>query len=177
MKKFLLLCSLFVFVTSCELPRDKNSSVTDIQKKNDELLSESNKQMGLPAITNFQEKKIMKQIYESRDNANLVCYAYFYNTYTGSIGAFIGKCIGYGLPYATQYSSPTMIWDAERQGGANQKLEDAGEIQVIPQAEPNGLYMPESSSATWLLLIDPTTNKPNAVYIEPDVIVSPFPLK
>lgn len=177
MKKLLLLCSFVVLLSSCEDVNLKTNGNTDIQKKSEEVFSESNKQIGLPAIKNFQEKKIMKEIYESRDNANLICYAYFYNTYTGSIGAFIGKCIGYGLPYATQFSNPSMIWDAETHGGVKQKFEDAGEIQVIPQPEPNGLYMPESTAATWLLLIDPTTNKSHAVYIEPDVIVSPFPLK
>ena len=47
---------------------------------------------------------------------------------------------------------------------------------VLPQADPNGLYMPTSSLATWLLMIDPKTNKPRPVYIEPEIVVSPFSL-
>ena len=42
--------------------------------------------------------------------------------------------------------------------------------------EPNGLFMPEGLSATWLLMIDPKTNEPRPVYVEPQIIVSPFPL-
>jgi len=47
---------------------------------------------------------------------------------------------------------------------------------TLPQADPNGLFMPTSSSATWLMMIDPETNKPRPVYIEPEIIVSPFRL-
>ena len=36
--------------------------------------------------------------------------------------------------------------------------------------------MPTSSSATWLMMIDPEDNKPRPVYIEPEIVVSPFPL-
>ena len=36
--------------------------------------------------------------------------------------------------------------------------------------------MPESSSATWLMMMDPATDTPRAVYVEPLIIVSPFPL-
>lgn len=46
---------------------------------------------------------------------------------------------------------------------------------TIPQADPNGLYMPTSSSATWLLMLD-AKNNPRPVYIEPEIVISPFPL-
>ena len=53
---------------------------------------------------------------------------------------------------------------------------DAGSV-VVPQADPNGLFMPTGLSATWLMMIDPKTHEPRPVYIEPEIIVSPFPLK
>jgi hypothetical protein len=36
--------------------------------------------------------------------------------------------------------------------------------------------MPTSSSATWIMMIDPKDNKPKVVYFEPEIVVSPFPL-
>ena len=33
-----------------------------------------------------------------------------------------------------------------------------------------------SVSATWFMMVDPKTNKPRPVYIEPEIVVSPFPL-
>lgn len=33
-----------------------------------------------------------------------------------------------------------------------------------------------SSSATWLPMLDPETDKPRSVYLEPEIVVSPFPL-
>ena len=84
---------------------------------------------------------------------------------------FIGKCIGFGLPYSVQYTNPSKLVD--RRG---QPASAALEAHIIPQADPNGLYMPQGLSATWLMMIDPKTGKPRPVYVEPEIIVSPFPL-
>jgi hypothetical protein len=64
----------------------------------------------------------------------------------------------------------------ESEGGARNKINDNGELQTIPQADPNGLYMPTSSSATWVMLKDPKTGKIHPVYVESDITVSPFKL-
>jgi hypothetical protein len=131
------------------------------QEQTRQLMSEINRQIGMPNIKNFQQKKIMKMIYEECDRENLICYAYIVAKYSGKL-IFIGKCVGYGVPFSAQYTNPERYY----MNGA-----------TLPQADPNGLFMPTSSSATWLLLIDPKTNKPRPVYIEPEIIVSPFPLK
>lgn len=138
-------------------------------------MRESNRQIGLPAIINNQEKKIMKQIYELRDQENLVCYAYLFNKDSGKVGQFLGKCIGYGLPYSTQFSNPMKVVDPERVAG-HSKYQGEGAFLSMPQPEPNGLFMPEGLSATWLLLINPETKEPRPVYVEPEIIVSPFKL-
>jgi hypothetical protein len=117
----------------------------------------------MPAIKNFQERKMMKMILELRDQENLVCYAYIVPEMSGK-PVFLGKCIGYGLPYATQYTNPMKTYSRYSQGG----------FEILPQADPNGLFMPASADGTWLLMIDPTTNEPRPVYIEPKILVSPF---
>ena len=36
--------------------------------------------------------------------------------------------------------------------------------------------MPEGLSATWLMMINPATGEAQPVYIESEIVVSPFPL-
>jgi hypothetical protein len=144
----------FVFV-GCAI----ESAETKQVRQTKQLLQEVSNQVGMPAIKNFQEKKLMKMILELRDREDLVCYAYIVAKNTGKL-IFIGKCIGYGLPYSVQYTNP-------------ERYEYSG--ATLPQADPNGLYMPDSLSATWLMMIDKKGNA-RPVYIEPEIIVSPFEL-
>jgi len=137
----------------------------ELQVKTEAQAKEANKELGMPNIVNFQEKKVLKMIYELCDQENLVCYAYLFNRNNGSIGQYLGKCIGYGIPYSTQYSNPEKMIHPY-----------SGVYYNLPQAEPNQLFKPTGLSATWLLLIDPATNEPRPVYIEPEIIVSPFKL-
>lgn len=134
--------------------------------RQEQSLKQAQAQVGLPGIINFQEKKELKQIYELRDQEKLVCYAYFYNEFTGKL-VYFGKCLGYGIPYSTQFSNPDRI-------AGGYETPSTGNV-TIPQAEPNGLFMPNSSEATWLLMLD-ETGASHPVYVEPRIIVSPFKL-
>lgn len=135
-------------------------------KKTEAAMREANAQVGMPAIKNFQEKKLAKMIYELRDQEKLVCYAYLKSLDGKPV--FLGKCIGFGLPYCVQYSNPERV--------AHRETYQGGSFGTLPQPEPNGLFMPQSLSATWLMMIDPKTGDARPVYIEPEIIVSPFPL-
>ena len=120
--------------------------------------------VGLPAIKNFQEKRILKDILELRDNPKLTTYTYV----TDMNGKLHLRCqsIGYGIPYATQYTNPQKIeWSSSR-GTA-----------VMPQADPNGLFSPASAEGTWVLCKNPNKDEVLPVYIEDRVTVSPFPLE
>ncbi len=153
-----------MIVSSCD--EVQNTADQDMQKKTAQQMKEANKRIGMPAIKNFQELKLFKMILELRDDENLICYAYLYNRDKGEVGQFLGKCLGFGLPYSVQYTNP-------------KKIVPSGcscEREVIPQADPNGLFMPTGLSATWLMLLDKKGN-PHPVYIEPEIIVSPFKLK
>ncbi len=130
-------------------------------------MAEAEAQIGMPAIVNFQERKLAKMIFELRDQEKLVCHAYLVNKMTGEIGQYLGKCIGFGLPYSVQYTSPEKLV----------RPCVGGTYESMPQADPNGLFMPQGLSATWLMLINPETGEPHPVYIEPAIIVSPFKLK
>lgn len=161
--KFLLLLSLAMILmsASCE-----GTSSDDSQKlKTEQSLNEANKQIGMPAIVNFQERKLFKAVLEARDQENLVTYCYLMNEMNGTVGQFLGKGIGYGIPASTQYTNPEKIAESYQGGYA-----------IIPQADPNGLFMPSQTEATWYMLLD-KDGTPRPVYIEPAVIVSPIPLK
>jgi len=158
---FLVLFSLIIFI-GCQ----EDSSVDKEQKKQTEvLMEEAQRQVGMPNIINFQQRKLMKMIYELADKENIITYAYIKSDYQGKL-IFIGKCIGFGIPFSAQYTNPQKIASSYSQGG----------FAILPQPDPNGLFMPTSSSATWLMMIDPKTNKPRPVYIEPEIVVSPFEL-
>ncbi len=145
-----------------------NNSDTKMQAKTEKSMQEMNRRVGMPAISNFQERKLAKLIFELRDKSNLICYAYIKSDYTGKY-TFIGKCIGYGLPYSIQYTNPMKIVDDPY---THYKSNDRG--ITIPQADPNGLFMPSGLSATWLMLIDPVDGKPKPAYIEETITVTQF---
>ena len=165
---FLMIGLIALVMTSCD-STPKPSADKELQQKTELVMQEANRQVGMPAITNFQEKKNLKWIYELCDQENLICHAYLFNEFKGEIGQYLGECIGYGIPYSTQFSNPERLETGEHSGS----YWGIG----MPQPEPNGLFKPEGLSATWLIMIDPTTKKPRPVYIEPTIIVSPFKLK
>lgn len=130
----------------------------------DQLTAEAQRQVGMPNIVNFQERKLMKMIMELRDKENLVTYAYI-TTWDGKL-VYIGQCVGFGLPYSVQFTNPEKLaWPAHHNSA------------TTPQPDPNGLFMPDGLSATWLMMLDPETKEVRPVYVEPQIIVSPFPLR
>jgi len=174
MRKVILLLVMIGFcfgVVGCEKVMSKPDADQEMQNQTEQSMKEANAQIGMPAIKNFQERKLAKMIFELRDQEDLITYAYIVNLNGDLI--FIGKCVGFGLPYSVQYTSPQKLVDVEDYGISSYQSNDSA---VIPQADPNGLFMPEGLSATWLMMIDPKTEKPRPVYVEPQIVVSPFKL-
>lgn len=140
---------------------EETSSDGKQRNAQERILKEATAQTGMPAIKNFRERKLMKQIIEMRDQEGLVTYTYTFPEVTG-IPVFLCNSVGYGLPAAMQYTNPEKYTS---QGG------------TMPQADPNGLFSPESAEGTWVLCSDPSGNgKTEPVYVEPRIIVSPFKL-
>ena len=142
------------------------SPIENSKNKTATAMAEAQRQVGMPNVINFQQRKLMKMIFELCDKEDLITYAYIKSDYQGKL-MFIGKAIGFGVPFSAQFTNP------ERPMRPDAIYNDS---TTIPQPDPNGLFMPTSSSATWLMMIDPKTNKPRPVYIEPEIVVSPFPL-
>lgn len=137
------------------------------------ILNEVNNEIGMPNLVNFQQKKLLKQIYELCDKENLICYLYTKADLTGKF-IFQGKCVGYGIPFSAQFTNPSQIVEGDKYFGYDLSGY-LNYLEVMPQADPNGLYMPTSSSATWTMMID-YQGIPRVVYVEPEITVSPFPL-
>lgn len=155
-------------VLSCDEGTSRKSADEIQKEKTERAMQEAERQVGMPNITNFQERKLAKMIFELRDREDLVTHAYIKSEYTGKLH-YLGKCIGYGLPYSVQYTNPERI--------AHKNNYNGGSFGTLSQPDPNGLFMPQGLSATWLMLIDPETDEPRPVYVESDIVVSPFLLQ
>lgn len=177
MKNFVLvlLGSLVMLVTmsnsSCKEKVPTVTSADVEQAQGEELLNEAMKQVGMPNIDKFTERKLMKMILELKDDENLICHAYLANEMEGTLGTYLGRCLGYGVPAATQFSNPEKVVKKHGDGGQY----DQDFYFSMPQPEPNGLNMPTSTSATWVILLD-KEGKPRVCYIEQTLNVFPFPI-
>lgn len=168
-KSLVVLLCLCLFQTLTSESCENNPSADQIeQRKQEQIQQQGVQKVPLPKILNYTEKQQLSDIYELRDQAGLICYAYLFSNVSGKL-IYLGKCIGYGIPYATQFSSPSKLVNPWGIGNS-----ERGYLPM-PQAEPNGLFMPVSSEATWLMLLD-KQGKPHPIYCEPNLIVSPFQL-
>ncbi len=161
------LVALSALVTLGASDCDTKPSSDDIQRQQQErILQESTSQIGMPAMKNFRERKLLKDIIEMRDQTGLVTHTYFYSDINGKIGDKLCDSIGYPIPYATQFTNPQKMEYYSGHGMAQ-----------LPQADPNGLFSPGSAEGTWVLCKDPKGSEVRPVYVEPRVIASPFPLR
>jgi hypothetical protein len=161
MKKILFVLAACFVLTACDQPRDSGTSIE--RRKQAEMTLRGMQEVGMPAIANFAEKRMMKDIIELRDRMQPT-YTYI----ADMNGGFHKVCdsLGYGLPYATQYTNPQMP----------QQTIAGGSTYVLPQSDPNGLYSPASADGTWVMCLNPKTKKAEPQYIEPHVLVTTFPL-
>ena len=160
MKNIVLLLAACGILTAC----NQAPTSTQIERRKQEELSKQGVQtVGFPAIINFAEKRMMKDILEMRDQ--------MHPTYTYIVdmnGRYHKVCdsVGYGLPYATQYTNPQMLQETFH-----------GNWNVLPQADPNGLFSPASADGTWVMCLNPKTKKAEPQYIEPRVLITTYPME
>lgn len=152
MKKKLIICvtvvMILVVMTGC--------SYSEGEEYTKEIKNQIQESVGYPNISNFFEYSQLKEIYELRDDPNLICYWYTKNEYTGK-WVYQGKCIGYGIPYSASITSPEYAHYS---------------YYSLPQAEPNGIYTNGlATSATWILNCD-TEGNISPLYVEDAITVS-----
>lgn len=158
----LLTCAMMIFMfVGCD--EVVKSNAKQESEATEEIMREIANEIGMPNITNFYEKKLAKKIFELRDDSKLITYAYTQNMDGKYV--FLGTCVGYGLPYSVQYTNPDTVYK-----GGNTSSGYWG--TTIAQADPNGLYMPDGLSATWLILVDEETGEQSIIYTEPSIVVT-----
>jgi hypothetical protein len=154
-----VLATIALIVSACD---DRKPTSDETQRAQQErLLAEGTAQTGMPAIKNFRERKLLKDILELRDQDGLTTYTYVWNELAGKL-VFLCDSIGYGIPYATQFTSPA------------KEVGYSTALVAMPQADPNGLFSPASAEGTWVMCKDPGGPDVRPVYIEPRIVVSPF---
>lgn len=129
--------------------------------------------VGFPAIINWAEKRLLKMIYELRDNPKLVTYTYT----TDLAGKLHPVCVGsnsvgYPLPYATQFTAPKS--PVIRRGQYPDGTQGEWRGYDADQPEPNGLYMPSSAEGTWVACLNAETKEIAPVYVEDRVRTYPY---
>lgn len=155
--KTILALLLTISLTAC----DNMESDRKQNEQQEKLSLQAVNAVGLPAITKFSEKRTLKSILELRDK-EIVTYTYIVDM--NNHLKLLCQSVGYGLPYATQFTNP-------------EKPIYSNGVATIPQADPNGLFSPASAEGTWILCLNNETKLATPLYVEPRVIVSPFELK
>lgn len=141
------------------------SSPTSDQRANamqERILQEAVSQTGMPAIKNFRERKTLKMIYELRDQEDLATYTYI--KFANGTLKLLCPSIGFAISEATGYTSPDKV-----------VVDNKAVFGTVTQAEPNGLFTPETSTAMWIVCVDPD-GKPAPVQLQGDYVTSPFKL-
>lgn len=155
MNKIITIVAACIAVSACGAPtmtaEQKDSQATA------QLQAQASSEVGLPRIHSFTEKRLATKLAELRDKPNLLTYTYL----LGMDGRLrcLGRSVGFGIPYSTQTTNP------QKAGGGSYGY------YTLPQAEPNGLYMPESAAATWIMLVD-AKGEAQPTYVESDITVS-----
>lgn len=151
----ILLAALAIAMLAACTPKESSDQVQ--RQQQEQLNQQGNSIAGMPAIVNFREKKLLKLIIELRDK-ELATVTYVQDN-QGRLRKLCDS-VGFGIPYATQYTNPQRV---------HHQL-------TLPQADPNGLFSPASAEGTWVMCANPETKAASPVYVEPRIIVSPFAL-
>ena len=159
MKKKLLAVGVILVLMASMLT---GCSETEESKYTSELMNQAYGAVGFPDVSNYFERQQLKEIYELRDDPNLICYWYTKNDMNGK-WIYQGTCIGYGIPYTTSMTAPESYQRIETSAGVCR--------EVLPLAEPNGLYASPSTSATLILTTDNEGNI-TPTYVESEITVS-----
>ena len=126
------------------------------------VLLEAHRAVGLPALRNFREKRLLKMLYELRDQDGLRTYTYLVAQQTGKVVKLCDS-MGYPLSDATGYTSP----DKVVRDGTNV-------FGTVTQAEPNALFTPDSSNGYWVMCLG--SDKATPAFVTGDLVVTSYPL-
>ena len=175
MKKYLSLvpCVLILTAGSC----NDNTSTNPAGERQPEVTRKSmdaaDREVGMPNIINFAQKRLLKNAYEDMDQTTLT---YVYTQNVDGRFVCVGQALGYGVSLGTQFTAshyPQRIKVPYEDGSLPSGW---GDVYEQDQPEPNGLYSPSSGEATIVDLIDPATGNAHTAVMEPRIVTVPFKL-
>ena len=105
MKKRLLTIGIIGTLMASMLVGCDESSTSKENIYTEEMKQQIFDMHGMPQISNGYEYSQLKEIYELRDDPNLICYWYTKNDMSGK-WVYQGTCIGYGIPYSASLTAP-----------------------------------------------------------------------
>ena len=161
----LLLLPLALVLMGADGSCENKSSVDSRQEaQTAKIFSDMDRAVGFPAIVNYAERRQAKRILELRDS-NPPTFTYTINWEGEKI--FLCNSVGYGIPASVQFTNPERIAQSYSQGG----------FAILPQPDPNGLFMPTGLAATYVMCANPDEGgDPVPMYVEPEILVSPIKL-
>lgn len=155
--------AIVIALSACKTEATSDQRMAAQQEK---ALQDGVSSVGMPAIKNWREKRLLKMIYELRDQDGLRTYTYVVAQQTGA-RVFLCDSIGFPINDATGFSSPEKVYTS---GGGSHSF-------PMIQAEPNGLFTPDASNSYWVMCLDTEKGKPAPTFITGYPLVTTFPLK
>lgn len=163
MKKTLIALALLAATAASAGWLDPDPSSRDANKQQERALLEAHRAVGMPALRNFREKRLLKMLYELRDQDGLRTYTYLVAQQTGKVVKLCDS-MGYPLSDATGYTSPDLV------------VRDNGTaFGSVTQAEPNALFTPDSSNGYWVMCLG--SDKATPAFVTGDLVVTSYPLQ
>jgi hypothetical protein len=166
-KSFITIALATTLLAGCY--EDTNPAATRQAEATRKAMDSADREIGMPRIVNYAQRKLLKNAYEDMDQTTLT---YVYVQSLDGRFVCLGQAVGYGVSLGTQFTAPTYP-QRIRVGTGTDGESGVSEIYEQAQPEPNGLFMPESGAATIVNLIDHTTGKARTSLIEPNVVTSP----
>ncbi len=167
MKKLLICSAAVLALTACG--EGSNPAASRQAAATSKAMDAADREIGMPRIANFAQRKLLKNAYEDMDQTTLV---YVYVQALDGRFVCLGQAVGYGVSLGTQFTPPTYP-QYIRVPYSDGESRLTGEVYEQGLPEPNGLYMPETGAATIVNLVDPATGKSRTALVEPDVVTSP----
>lgn len=169
MKCLILVTASILALSACGPRKDTNPAATRQANATRSSMDAADREIGMPRIANFSQRKLLKNAYEDMDQTTLV---YVYTQALDGRFVCLGQAVGYGVSLGTSFTAPTFPQYVRTNTGGDSNLH-AGGIYEQAQPEPNGLYMPDSGAATIVNLVDPGSGRARTAIIEPNVVTTP----
>jgi hypothetical protein len=174
MRRFIMIASAVCALAACDNYTPTDQAADRQAQATRSAMNAADREVGMPRIINFAQKKLLKNAYEDMDQTTLT---YVYSQALDGKFVCLGQAIGYGVSLGTQFTAsqyPQLV----NIHGANSKdnASGYGYVEMLDQPEPNGLYQPNSGAATIVDLIDPATGQAHTALVEPNVVTVPFKL-